>query len=149
MKVRELMTKNPATCTPETNIQNVAQLMEKHDCGAIPIADSSDDRKVVGIVTDRDIVTRLVAKGTNPLESQASDAMTASIVSVNADDTVEDCAELMEEKQVRRLIVTDDGGSYAGIVAQADVALRTSDEMTGEVVEEVSERSQKAAEPVS
>ena len=147
MQVRELMTKSPAVCTPDMNLEKVARLMVEHDCGAIPVVENADNRKAVGIVTDRDITTRIVAKGQNPLQKRAADAMTDAVVSVRPEDSAERAAELMEENQVRRLIVADDGGACLGIVAQADVARRGRDETTGELVEEISEPSRKAAQP--
>lgn len=139
MQVRELMTESPAMCTRDTSLQEVAQMMVEHDCGAIPIVEDAGSRKAVGIVTDRDVMTRLVAKGQNPIQKQASDAMTNAVVTVRPEDSVERCAQIMEDKQVRRLVVADDRGACVGIVAQADLARRGRDRMTGEVVEEISQ----------
>lgn len=131
------MTESPATCTADTSIREVAQMMVEHDCGAIPIIGRGDGQKPEGIVTDRDIVVRLVAQGRNPLDATARDAMTASVVTVKADDDVETAANKMEEHQVRRIVVMN-GNGIAGIIAQADLALETSDELTGDVVEDIS-----------
>lgn len=141
MQVRELMTENPAVCTPDTNLQDVARMMIECDCGAIPIVENADKRKAVGIVTDRDITTRIVARGENPLQKRAADAMSGDVVSVRAGDSVEHCAEVMEKHQVRRVIVTDENGACVGIVAQADLTRHVSDETVGEVVEEISKPS--------
>lgn len=93
-------------------------LMVEHDCGAIPVVEDERNRKPVGIVTDRDITCRTVAEGKNPLEMTVGDCMTGSCATVSQKDDVEDCCRIMEENQVRRVPVVDDGG----IVAQADIA---------------------------
>lgn len=138
MQVRELMTRNPAVCTPETSVQQVAELMVEHDCGAIPVVDSHETGKPIGIITDRDIMKRLVADGQNPLRSEATDAMTDHVITVDLDASTEQCADLMEENQVRRLVVTDNGSGCCGVVAQADLALHTSEDTVWDVLNEVS-----------
>lgn len=131
------MTESPATCTADTPLRDVARMMAEHDCGAIPVVGRSGGRPE-GIVTDRDIVVRLVAEGRNPVDAVARDAMTSSVVTVTAGDGVEAAAEAMEQHQLRRLVVVDEGGRTVGIVAQADLALDTDDELTGDVVEGIS-----------
>lgn len=139
MKVRELMTRNPATCTRDTRLDEVARMMVEHDCGAIPVVESNGQSgKPAGIITDRDITTRIVAQGKNPLEKTVRDAMTSSAVTVSVDEDIQECADIMEEKQLRRMIVVDESGNICGIVAQADIA-RHREDLAGELVEEVSE----------
>lgn len=136
------MTGSPATCTPETSLHEVARMMVECDCGAIPVvAGNGQSGRPTGIVTDRDIVVRLVAQGQNPLEKTARDAMTESAITVRDDADLERCAKLMEENQVRRILVVNDEGNITGICAQADVARHGHDELTGELVEEISEES--------
>src|SRR5690606_35079009 len=106
-----------------------------HD--ALPILES---RKPIGIVTDRDIVTRLIATGRNPLEARAADAMTKNTVTINADANVSDAVNRMEDHQIRRILVVDNDGRCVGILAQADVALHAEHEVN-ELVSEVSEKS--------
>ena len=139
MRIREIMTPNPATCTADTSLQEVARMMVEHDCGAIPIVAHGNGEQPEGIVTDRDIVVRLVAEGRNPVNVTAREAMTPSVVTVKPDDDVEAAADKMKEHQLRRLVVVDDGGRIAGIVAQADLALDTSEALTAAVVENVSQ----------
>lgn len=139
MKIRDLMTSNPACCTPDTPLQQVADLMVKHDCGAIPVVDADDDTRAVGIVTDRDIVTRLVAKDQCPLEHTAADAMTSDVHTIDADAGLDALQELMETKQVRRVLVTQHGGHLLGIVAQADLARAGRDRETGDTVQHISQ----------
>ena len=138
MNVGEIMTKDPACCTAETPLQEVAQMMVDNDCGCIPIVDSEDSKMPVGVITDRDITCRVVAKGQNPLDLTAADAMTSTVISVTPETTLEDCCNLMEESQIRRVAVVDEKGACCGIIAQADIANNASDRKTAEVVQEVS-----------
>lgn len=138
MRVEELMTQNPACCSADTGLQAVAQMMVDNDCGCIPVVENSETNVPVGVVTDRDICCRAVAKGTNPLELTAGDIMTSDIVAVKSDTSVEDCCILMEDRQIRRVLVVDDAGRCCGIVAQADIANNAGRETTAEVVQEVS-----------
>src|SRR4051794_37628583 len=85
MKVSEVMTESPSCCTPETGLQEVAQMMVDCDCGCIPVVDGEDSKMPVGMITDRDITCRVVAQGKNPLDLSARDAMTSSVVSVTPD----------------------------------------------------------------
>jgi CBS domain-containing protein len=138
MQVKEIMTKNPACCVPSTSLQEVAQLMIDYDCGCIPVVENQDTRVPFGVVTDRDICCRVVAKGLNPLDLTASDAMTANVVTVMPEMLLEDCCNLMEDRQIRRVLVIDASGACCGVIAQADIAANASDRTTAEVVQEVS-----------
>lgn len=138
MDVKDVMTPDPECCSPETGLQDVARMMVDCDCGCIPVVDSNDSKMPIGMITDRDITCRVVAQGRNPLELTAGDAMSSTVVSVTPDTSLEDCLNLMEESQVRRIAVVDDIGKICGIVAQADVALNADGKKTAEVVQEVS-----------
>ena len=138
MNVSEIMTKDPACCTPDTGLEEVAKMMVDGDCGCIPVVDDKDSKMPVGMITDRDITCRVVAKGQNPLDLTAQDAMTTTVVSVTPNTSVEKCASLMEESQIRRVAVVDENGACCGIVAQADIANNAGDRVTAEVVQEVS-----------
>jgi CBS domain-containing protein len=141
MNVKEVMTGEPTCCTPDTGLQEVAQMMVECDCGCIPVVDNYDSKMPVGMITDRDITCRAVAQGKNPLDLTAGDAMTASVFSVTPETSLEDCMNLMEKSQVRRIAVVDEKGAVCGIVAQADVALSASKKDTAEVVQQVSQAS--------
>jgi len=141
MNVREVMTESPTCCTPETGLQEVAQMMVDCDCGCIPVVDGNDSKMPIGMITDRDITCRVVAQGRNPLDLTVRDAMTSTVVSVTPDTSLDSCLDLMEESQVRRIAVVDGQGKICGIVAQADVALKADDEKTAEVVQQVSKAS--------
>ena len=138
MNVGEIMTKDPTCCTPDTSLQEVAKMMVDSDCGCIPVVDSEDSRMPLGMITDRDITCRVVAKGQNPLDLTAQDAMTTTVVSVTPNTSIEECCNLMEESQIRRVAVVDESGACCGIIAQADIATNAGDRKTAEVVQEVS-----------
>ncbi|HWI13853.1 MAG TPA: CBS domain-containing protein [Burkholderiales bacterium] len=135
MDVRDLMTNDPACCDPDTPLQDVAKMMLDNDCGAIPVC---DEGKPVGVVSDRDIAIRAVAEGRNPIEMTASEIMSSPVETVTEDTSIDDLLDLMEDKQIRRVVVVDDDGAVCGIVAQADIAEYASDEVA-EVVQEISE----------
>lgn len=138
MKVREIMTTHLSCCTPETSLEDVSKMMLSEDCGAIPVVDNKNGGKPIGIITDRDIVLRSIAKGRDPMQLKAYDCMTKEIFTVEMDEDVEQCYHLMIDNQVRRVVVTENGEAK-GIVAQADIATKAPDADTASVVERVSE----------
>ena len=141
MKAKELMTTNPACCTPEATAQQVAQLMEENDCGCIPVVEDGESRFLVGVITDRDLALRGVARGRSP-ETPVKDLMSTDVSAVRPEDPIARVEELMADLQVRRVPVIDDDGCCVGIIAQADLALdedETSDAELGQVVERISE----------
>ena len=138
MKVKEIMTKSPACCTPETSLREVAAMFVDNDCGAVPVVDSVNTRRPVGIVTDRDIACRAVAKGLNALELTARDCMSSPSVTIREDASLDEAIQLMEDNRVRRLPVVDERGRCIGMIAQADIALSAGRGKTAEVVREIS-----------
>ena len=138
MSVQSIMTPNPACCTPSTSLQEVAKLMIENDCGQIPVVADDGSNKPIGVVTDRDIVVRVVAQGTNPADAKAGDAMTTPCHTVTCDTSLQECCDVMEANQIRRVPVVDAKGELCGIVSLADVALSGKDKQTAEVVKEVS-----------
>ena len=145
MNVREVMTADPACCTADTPLAEVAKMMVDCDCGAIPVVDSQVSKKPVGMITDRDITIRTVAEGKNPLDLTASDAMTVNVMTVNPETSLEECCNLMEEHQIRRVVVVDNKGACCGMIAQADIAINADDRKTAEVVQEVSKGAGSSA----
>jgi CBS domain-containing protein len=141
MRIEEVMTREPVCCTPDTGLREVAQMMVEHDCGQIPIVTSSSDQRILGVVTDRDIVARLVAKGRNPIELQANTCMSEPVVTVRTDQSIEDCIQVMETHRIRRVPVVDAAGKMRGIVSQADIAQHAPPASTGELVNKVSQDS--------
>jgi CBS domain-containing protein len=138
-RAREIMTPSPQCCTRETTLNEVASLMVEADCGEIPITDGAN--RLVGVITDRDIVCRAVAKGRNPSATTAGEVMTEPVVCVNEDSSLEDIMGVMEENQIRRVPVVDATGCCCGIISQADVAMHAREGQTGELVREVSKDS--------
>ena len=145
MEVKDVMTPDPACCTPDTTLQRVAELMVENDCGEIPVVENAASMKPVGVITDRDIVCRTVAKGLNPLTLTASECMTTPAVTVTPDTSLDECCRVLEENQIRRVPVVDASGACCGIVALADIAKHAKKRETAEVVKEVSEPSSSAS----
>lgn len=138
IKCREIMTKSVRTASPGDTIRQVAELMRDGDMGAVPILDNG---KLVGIVTDRDIVVRSVAEGIEP-GSPISSVMSGDLSTVTPDDFVFTAIRQMGDRQVRRIPVVDNDGGLAGIISMADVALETEDEIEiAEALEEISSGS--------
>src|SRR5262245_36718036 len=129
---RDVMTPDPACCSPSTTLDQVAKLMVQNNCGEIPIVDSANHP--VGVVTDRDIVCRVVAEGKNPSGQTAESVMTKPVVCVSADANLEDVIATMEQHQIRRVPVTDDGGCCTGIIAQADIAVQGPSKKSAELL---------------
>jgi len=135
LRCREIMTKTVRTATPEMSVREVGAIMREGDMGAVPIVDNG---KLSGIVTDRDIVVRVVAEGKSA-DTPISEAMTTELFTVKPDDFVFEAIRLMGDKQVRRVPVINENGELAGIIAMADVALETEDEREiAETLEEIS-----------
>ena len=145
MKVKDVMTPNPACCTPQNSLREVAELFVEHDCGAVPIVESMESLTPIGIVTDRDIACRAIAKGINALELTARDCMSSPSVTVHENADLNDCIEAMEQNRVRRVLVLDDFGRCCGIVSQADIALQGPKRKTAEFVRELSEPTTSAS----
>lgn len=139
-KCSEVMTREPVCCEPSDSISRVAEVMKREDVGSVPVVESRDRGRLVGIVTDRDIVIKVVADGRSIEEARAKDAMTPDPVCCQEDDDVSRAVSLMEERQVRRMPVVAADGRLSGIIAQADIATRLQrDRTTGELVEAISE----------
>ena len=139
MKCSEIMTKNPSCCLTTDTVYQAAQLMKSEDVGSIPIVSSHETKKLEGIVTDRDLVLKVVAEARNPKSTPVKDAMTTDIYTCRANDNVEKALELMEHHQVRRIPIVDERDQLVGIIAQADVATRVEEpRKTAEVVEGIS-----------
>ena len=137
-RCREIMTGNVKTASREMSLQEVARLMREGDMGAMPVV---EDNKLVGIVTDRDIVVRAIAEGKD-VSTKIGDVMTTEIFSVKPDDFVFEAIRLMGDKQVRRIPVIAENGELAGIIAMADIALEMEDEREiAETLEEISSGS--------
>jgi CBS domain-containing protein len=134
-QIRDLMTSNPTTCDSSATVADAAKLMAKEDVGPIPVIDGD---RLVGLVTDRDIVVRVVAEGRDPSSTKLTDIVSSDLKTVSPNDDLDTALQTMASAQVRRLPVVEDG-RLVGIVAQADVARKGEDTRTGEVVEQISQ----------
>lgn len=141
MRVSDIMTGEPVCCTPDTKLPEAAQLMCDHDCGEIPVIDSETSRRPVGVVTDRDIACRIVAKGSDARSASVRECMSSPCITVHPDMDLEECCRLLEERQIRRVPVVDEDGRCVGIVSQADIAIHAPEWETAELVREVSEKT--------
>ncbi len=138
MRVLEIMTPDPACCTPDTAIPKIARLMVNMDCGEIPVVDNLETRKLLGVITDRDIVCRVVATDLNPHKVRVSAAMSSPAVAVSEESDIHECYEKMMQHRIRRIPVLDDQGRVSGIVAQADIARHADIRETAEVIKDIS-----------
>ncbi len=142
MKLRELMTPQVRTCTPDTTLSEVAALMAQLNIGAVPVASGG---QVQGMITDRDIVLRSVAQGQNPREVRAAQCMTQPVVTATPDMDARAAADLMANRQIRRLPVVENG-QLAGIVALGDLAtVSIHEDEAAQALSEISEPSQPQA----
>jgi|SRR6185295_15473549 len=145
MLVRDIMSDHLVYCHPDSPLRDVARLMADRDCGQIPVVSTGDRREPLGVVTDRDIVCRVIAQGRNPLDLTASDCMTSPVITVSTATRVEDCCRIMEQSQIRRVLVVDEAGACCGIVSQADIARTGPEKLAGEVVKAVSRETTGAS----
>lgn len=137
MKCSDVMTKNPKACAATDTVQQAAQLMKSEDVGPIPIV--GDNGKLEGIITDRDIVLKVVAEGRDAKTTKLADVMTTDLISCTVDGDIEEMLDLMEDNQIRRIPVVDATGRLVGIVSQADIATRLDEpDKTAELVEDIS-----------
>ena len=140
MNVSEVMTAQVVTATPRSTVAEVAQTMSKIESGAVPVV---DDGKVVGLITDRDIVIRVVAESLG-LDTPVAQVMTESVETCREDDNVADATAKMGQKQIRRLVVLNDQGRLAGIISHGDIAIDYGAKKVGQTLEEISENSPSA-----
>lgn len=140
MNVSEVMTAQVVTATPRSTIAEVARTMASIESGVVPVV---DDGKVVGMVTDRDIVIRVVAEGLG-LDTPVADVMTDEVETCREDDNVADAAAKMGAKQIRRLAVLNDQGKLAGIISLGDIAMDYGSKKVGQTLEEISESTPAA-----
>jgi CBS domain-containing protein len=134
--VQDVMTSNPVSIVADNPVFEAARIMKQEDVGIVPVVEGG---RLVGTVTDRDIVTRVVAEGKDPQSVIVREIASTDLVTVDPQQDLDDALRLMASHQVRRLPVVEEGGRLVGIVAQADVAREANDKKTGELVEEISQ----------
>jgi CBS domain-containing protein len=144
MKANELMTQNPACVTPQTTAQEAASLMEREDVGSLPVVETRESMRLVGIVTDRDLTLRVLGRGESGSTPVSSAMSSGNLACVRAEDDLDKIERLMSEHQVRRIPVLDDNKRVVGMIAQADLAREqkaVGRKDFGKVLEEISEPS--------
>jgi len=139
-KCSDVMTKNIVCCLPNETVVKAAQLMKGRDIGSVPVIENEQTKKVVGIVTDRDLALEIVAEGRDPQTTKVEDVMTHSVVTCRPEDNLQEALDVMAEYQLRRIPVVDNDNKIVGIITQADVATRMNQpEKTAEMVKEISQ----------
>jgi CBS domain-containing protein len=137
MRLSNIMTGAIQTVAPGASLAEAARKMASQDIGSLPVC--AEPRVVVGIITDRDITVRAVARGLDPNQTPVQDVMTREVLACRADSGVEAACELMESRQVRRIVVIDEQDAPIGIVSLGDLALSLRESQSGEVLKKVSE----------
>jgi CBS domain-containing protein len=139
MKCKEIMTEDPVCCLPGDTVDQAAQLMKDDDVGSIPVIADQKTKRLLGIITDRDLAIKVVAPAREISAVKVEEVMTNDPVTCHADDDLNEAVDAMEMHQVRRIPVVDDNNRIIGIIAQADIAIRVREpETTAEMVEEIS-----------
>jgi CBS domain-containing protein len=138
------MTKNPVCCLPDDMAAKAAGLMKSGNIGSVPVIENEQTKKLVGIVTDRDLALKIVAEGRDSRSTKVADVMTGKVVTCGAEDDLQKALDAMAEHQLRRIPVVDNDNRILGIIAQADVATRVDQpEKTAEMVKEISQANGK------
>ena len=139
MICRHVMTQDPACITQHEPVIEAARLMKQKGVGPIPIVESRDSYRLVGIVTDRDLALKVVAEGRDPNMTSVDAVMSRDLVTCHPDDDIEHAMRAMTKHKVRRVPVVDGRNRLVGIIAQADIARTEDEKKTGHVVQEISE----------
>ena len=143
-KCSEVMTKNPVCCRPDDTVAKVAQLMQRDNIGSIPVIEDEQTQKLAGIVTDRDLAMKVIAKGQDAKSTKVEAVMTRQVVTCRAEDDLQKALDAMAKHQLRRIPIVDNDNRIVGIISQADVATRVNQpEKTAEMVKEISQSSAK------
>lgn len=143
--LKEVMTTNVACATAETKLVDIAKMMVDCDCGEIPVVSSQEDKTVIGVVTDRDIVCRTIGRGLNPMDLTVKECMTTEVFTADVDMTVEDCIAIMREHLIRRLPVVDENNKLCGMISQADLVKYVNEDDAFELVQDVSQPTHEAS----
>lgn len=140
MKIQDIMTREPSCVTPDATVREAALLMKKEDVGIVPVVDGERERQLLGVVTDRDIAVRCIAEGRDGT-CRVRDVMTSDdIATCTESDDVDDVMNTMGSEKVRRIPIVDERGSLVGIVSQADIARKASDDSKAQrTIEEISQ----------
>ena len=140
MKIQEIMTKDPSCVTPDATVREAAQVMKREDVGIVPVVDGQTQKRLIGLVTDRDIAIRCIADGKDGTCRVRDVLSSDDLATCSENDDVENVMSAMRTEKVRRIPIVDERGSLVGIVSQADLLTKTRDtSRAGETVEEISE----------
>jgi CBS domain-containing protein len=134
--IREVMTPNPSTIKPDESVVEAARIMKEQDAGVVPVTENG---RLTGMVTDRDIAIRVVAEGKDPQSTKVREVASTDLVTIDPQQELDEALRLMAQHKVRRLPVVEEDGRLVGVVAQADVAREGHDKQTGQVVQEISQ----------
>lgn len=132
---KDVMTQHPSACREEHTIYDVVRLMNREDCGVVPVVDDSDH--CVGIITDRDICLKLVLDHLDPEDTPVSELMTTDVITCQPTDAIESIIQKMEKGQIRRIAVTDEENRLVGMISEGDIALSEAKPLVGELIEAV------------
>jgi len=147
MKAQDIMSRNPSCVTPDTSIADAARLMKDENVGVVPVVESATSKKLVGVLTDRDIAVRAVAEGRDGATTSVGHIMTSDVRTTAPTNSVKEVMDLMGSEQVRRVPVVDERGALVGIIAQADIVLEAKDNKEAEkTIEKISQPSGKHAQ---
>lgn len=135
-KIADIMTRDVECATPDMTVDEVARRLKSHDIGSMPVC---EERRVVGIITDRDIVIRCVAEGKDCAQTRVSEAMSKDVIACRTGDSVDDAERVMHDRQIRRLPIVDDQGELAGYLSMAKLARTGSEREAGKVLKGISE----------
>jgi CBS domain-containing protein len=142
MKVRDIMTRKLETIPQNSTIRDAAEKMRDQDIGMLPVEQNGE---IVGAVTDRDITIRATSSGADPNKTKVDKAMSTEVLSCIEDDDLQHAAEIMENHQIRRLMVQDNSGEFTGIISLADLALHHKVKLEAKILEQVSQPSTQSA----
>jgi CBS domain-containing protein len=134
--IRDVMTSNPCTIDADKSVAYAAKMMRDEDVGLAPIVEGD---KLIGMLTDRDIATRVVAEGRSPDQVKVRDVASKQLVTIDPQQDLDEALRMMAKHQVRRLPVVEEDGRLVGVVAQADIAREGDDSQTGQLVEKISQ----------
>lgn len=132
---KDVMTQSPSVCREEHTIYDVVRVMNREDCGVVPVVDADDH--CVGIITDRDICLKLVLDHLDPEDTPVSELMTSDVITCQQTDEIETIIERMEKEQIRRIAVTDEENHIVGIISEGDIARSEAKALVSELVEAV------------
>jgi CBS domain-containing protein len=136
MKLKEIMTRDVEVIHPDDSLQTAAQKMRDRDIGFLPVCDGD---RLAGVVTDRDLIVRVIAEGTDPTATMGRNLATAPVIYCFEDQEVDEAAQIMQENQIRRLVILNRDKRLVGVVSLGDLAMNRPADQSGEVLQSVSE----------